>query len=141
VISLHSNATPKPINTARNGADSFYVSNDMEKNATYYANYSSVFYSAYFAEQIISNIEPLGINKGEASDYYFLMIRENNMPCVLVENGFHTNEQDRAKLLDDAFLDKLAVVYTDTIFDYFVNFSSLQKEYRPGLYDDVFGQL
>jgi len=46
-------------------------------------------------------------------------MREHNVPAVLVENGFHTNAQDRAKLSDDAFLGRLAKAYTDTIVDYF----------------------
>jgi len=140
VISLHSNATPRPINTARNGADSFFVSNNLSNNARYFANYANVQRNAYFADLIIRNIEPLGINRNKASAYYFFMIRENNLPCVLVENGFHTNPQDRAKLQDDDFLDSLAVVYADTILDYFTNLD-LIPEYSPGMFGDVFGQL
>jgi len=138
VVSLHSNATGKPINTAEQGAYAYYISNNLEKNMTYYSNYSAEKANAYFAEQILDNIDAIGINKREAKDYYFHILRENNVPCVLVENGFHTNDHDRALLSDDAFLDRLALVYADTIFDYFI-WLDTSPSYRGGWFDKIFG--
>jgi N-acetylmuramoyl-L-alanine amidase len=45
-----------------------------------------------------------GIKQGN-----FHVIRETDMPAVLVEGGFITNREERAKLRDRAYLDRLAV--------------------------------
>ena len=118
-ISLHSNATPNPINTSANGAIVFYISNDIKNNARYYSNYSYSGESLSFAEAILDGINALGIRNRGAAEYYFLMIREHNIPGVLVENGFHTNRNDRTKLLSNSFLNKLASAYCTAISGYF----------------------
>jgi len=120
VISLHSNATPLPIDTAEQGAEAYYIANDLERNMLYYSNYANEHLSAYFAELLLDRLDAAGLDKREAMSYYFHMLREHNLPCVLVENGFHTNDYDRAMLSDDAFLDELAMVYADAIWDYFI---------------------
>ena len=138
VISLHSNATGRPINTAQNGVESYYASNDVENNMYYYSNYSYEPYSAFFADLILDRIDEIGITKRKAAGYYFLMTREHNLPGALVENGFHTNAQDRAKLSDDAFLDRLASVYADAVLYYFVVLPDLVMSLRDP-FEDVFG--
>lgn len=45
-----------------------------------------------------------GIKQGN-----FHVIRETDMPAVLVEGGFITNRQERGKLHDRAYLDRLAI--------------------------------
>ncbi|MCL1810150.1 MAG: N-acetylmuramoyl-L-alanine amidase [Clostridiales bacterium] len=134
VVSLHSNATTKPIDTSKNGVEVFYVSNSTKNNKNYYSNYSHEDRSLYFGELILGSIGRLGIEKRAVKDYYYMMIREHNLPCVLVENGFHTNSGDREKLMDDSFLDRLALIYADTISFYFATFKAL-----PAPLDDVFG--
>ena len=129
MISLHSNAPPNPIDTSINGADAFFVSNNL-RIRSYFANYTSVNQSAYFAERIIENIDTIGIRRGRAFGTNFLILRETNVPAVLVENGYHTNPEDREKLLCDIFLADLAVVYRDTILAYFDNISEA-PEHRP----------
>ena len=118
-ISLHSNATGTPINHERNGADVFYSANYNLRNAYYFANYSHQDISRLFGDMLLDNIVPLGINRNNVTPNHFLVIRETNLPAVLVENGFHTNEIDRALLQNDAFMRRLAVVYADTIEAYF----------------------
>ena len=113
-ISLHSNATSWPINHAVNGADVFYM-----PNAFYFANYSHQDLERMFGEMLLDNIAPLGIRRNRVRDAHFLVIRETNIPAVLVENGYHTNERDRALLSCDDFMRRLAVVYADTIEAYF----------------------
>ena len=122
MISLHSNATPKPVNTSINGAIVFYISNNIKKNMTYFSNYSHVDRNLYFGNLLLNNIAPLGIRKVEAREYHYLITREHNVPGIIAENGFHTNSQDRAKLSDDAFLDKLAQAYDRAILDYFASY-------------------
>ena len=48
-----------------------------------------------------------------------MVLREVNVPAVLVENGFHTNPQDRALLSDPNFRQSLAVAYRNAIVEYF----------------------
>ena len=47
------------------------------------------------------------------------MIREQNIPAVLVENGHHTSPFDRAILMSDFFLERIAIAYLDAITAYF----------------------
>jgi len=129
MISLHSNAPPNPIDTSINGADAFFISNNL-RIRSYFANYTSVNQSAYFAERIIGNIDTIGIRRGNAFGTNFFLLRETNVPAVLVENGFHTNPSDREKLLCDFFLADLAVVYKETIIAYFDNVREA-PEHRP----------
>jgi len=137
MISLHSNATPRPIDTRINGADSFFISNNQWQTASYYTEYINVERSYFFANLIITNIEPLGIRRNRAQARNFFMIREHNVPGVLVENGFHTNPLDRARLQNDDFLDRLAVVYVETIVQYFASFDRVPDRPFDAL-DDVF---
>jgi len=138
IISLHSNATPKPIDTSRNGVDIYYMSNDLEKNMNYYANYSNVRKSFYFARLLMDDIGRLGLERQEIKDYYYFMLREHNLPAVLVENGFHTNDEDRAKLMDDVFLSRLATVYAEAVLYYFASMSAIPERTN---FDDIFGRL
>jgi len=138
MISLHSNATPKPINTTRNGVDIYHISNDLENNINYYDRYSNVWQNAYLANLLMGDICRLGFTRQEVQDYYYFMLREHNIPAVLVENGFHTNAADRARLMDDAFLDKLAAAYTGAILYYFASVDSLPEAFT---FDDLFGSL
>lgn len=124
-ISLHSDATGTPADKTINGSTVFHIANTHTYTVNYYNNYSNETRSRQFGEQLLDNMSKLGIVKRNIQFGAYSIIREHNVPAVLVENGFHTNDQDRAKLLDDAFLDKLAVVYTDTITDYFGKFEPL----------------
>jgi N-acetylmuramoyl-L-alanine amidase len=119
VISLHSNATGRPVNTSVNGADAFYISNSDPNNQNYFADYSNEHRSVEFGRRLLANIDRLGIRSRGTHYQRYHMIREHNLPAVLVENGFHTNQQDRSKLSSGAFLRRLALVYADTISDYF----------------------
>ena len=118
-ISLHSNATGTPINHARNGADVFYSANYNARNAFYFANYSHQDISRLFGDKLLDNIALMGINRNNVTPNHFLVIRETNLPAVLVENGFHTNANDRALLQNDSFMRGLATIYADTIEAYF----------------------
>ena len=56
--------------------------------------------------QVVDQTEAIsrGIKQGN-----FHVIRETEMPAVLVEGGFITNRDERAKLRDRAYLDSLAI--------------------------------
>jgi len=136
VISLHSNATPRPVNTSRNGVDIYYMSNNIRSNRSYYTEYSNVRQNYYFGNLLIDEISSLGFRKQRVQPFHFFMLREHNLPAVLVENGFHTNDADRARLQSDAFLSRLAAAYADTILLYFSTFDTIVD---PRIFDDVFG--
>ena len=119
VISLHSNATPRPINHSVNGADVYYMSNFHRPSNNYFANYANEGRSRYFGNLILDNIDNLGITRRHLRPGNWFVIREHNLTGVLVENGFHTNPYDREKLSDNDFLDELALAYVDAILKYF----------------------
>ncbi|MCL2663719.1 MAG: N-acetylmuramoyl-L-alanine amidase [Oscillospiraceae bacterium] len=118
-ISLHSNATAIPINTAVHGADVFHISNEHPRLSDYYSNYSHVERSIEFSEILLDYIHETGIQRQTVSPANFFVIREHNLPAVLVENGHHTNTADRTKLMDDEYLDRLAFAYLNAIIDFF----------------------
>lgn len=49
----------------------------------------------------------------------FCVIRETNMPAVLVEGGFITNEQEQRKINDDRYLEKIALAIANGLDLYF----------------------
>lgn len=51
----------------------------------------------------------------------FCVIRETNMPAVLVEGGFITNEQEQRKIRDDRYLEKIALAIANGLDTYFEN--------------------
>jgi len=118
-ISLHSNATAVPIDTGANGADIFISTNCNPLNINYFANYSHEDITYKFADMLLDGIHQLGIRRREITPYHWMIIRETNLPALLVENGFHTNPRDRTNLLNNMFLAQLATVYADTIEAYF----------------------
>ena len=119
VISLHSNATAPPINTAVNGANAFHICNTHRNTSNYYTGYSFSEQSRRFGDILLDYIAPVGLRRRSVDKGNYFMIREHNVPGVLVENGFHTNARDRANLSDDGFLERLAVAYRDAIVKYF----------------------
>ena len=120
VISLHSNATPRPIDTTIHGADAYVITLEMARSRNYFLYYSNERRSRYFSSILLNNIHRLGIRRRGISGGNWFMIREHNLPGALVENGFHTNDHDRALLLCNEFLQRLAVAYEDAIVGYFV---------------------
>jgi len=139
VISLHTNATGTPINPSVNGADVFYISNSNDRTSVYYDGYSYEEQSKYFGGILLDQIESIGIRKRRVSAANYFMIREHNLPGVLTENGFHTGDSDRAKLMNDDFLDDLAVAYLYAISDYFNGLLSMPvyPQTPTSLYYDV----
>ena len=118
VISLHSNAKGSG-NTASNGAVVFFSSNYDRRNPVYFNEYSHVEITRLFGGMLLDAIAEIGIRRYSLSPAAFMVIRENNLPSVLVENGFHTNPGDRALLQCDVFMWRLAMVYANTIEAYF----------------------
>ncbi len=114
-LSLHTNATPFPINNGAYGVEAYYI--DTQK--PYYQGYSYADASYYFADMILTDLQALGFAKLKVIEDDMHVNREMNLPSVLVENGFHTNANDRAKLQDDAILERMSVIYKDAVVKYF----------------------
>ena len=119
MISLHSNAARAPVNPEINGADVYRMTNDLVNSRNYFANYTSVEETYLFANILLDKIQELGINRREVKPGNWFVIREHNLPGILIENGFHTNPSDRALLSSDYFLQSLAAAYRDAIMRYF----------------------
>lgn len=100
-ISVHLNAYP---NTSIHGAHAFYKKGDVAAQAL---------------AEIIQN-QFNAITKDEKSsktgDYYIL--NNTDKPGVLIECGFLSNESDRAKLIDEAYQQKLADALTNSVLEY-----------------------
>ena len=136
-ISLHSNATPRPINTAMNGAMTFHISNEHKNTRNYFTGFSHEALSRSFGNFLLGHIEEVGFrNLGPRRDNFFV-IREHNLPAVLAENGFHTNARDRAMLMSESYMDRLAQAYFNAITDYFAALPLHGSHHDP--YDIPFG--
>lgn len=118
-ISLHSNATGTPINESRNGVSAYYVSQSTLAKSGYIGDFSSTTCSNLFSTLILDNLATLGFERGLVYENVFFVNRETNLPSVLVENGFHTNDDDREKLSYSVFLEMMGKVYVDTIITYY----------------------
>ena len=132
-ISLHSNGTSSPM---ASGADVFFSANNNPRNRRYFANYSHQDITELFGKMLLDAIAQLGIRANRARMHHFMVIRETNIPAVLTENGYHTNAQDRRLLMDDNFMQRLAISYAQTIEAYFaqINYDRHQNyEYAPNI--------
>ncbi|MCL2202149.1 MAG: polysaccharide deacetylase family protein [Oscillospiraceae bacterium] len=119
MISLHSNATPRPIDTSVNGAIVFFISNAHHNTRNYFTGFSHSAQSREFATILLRHIETVGFRNLGAQTANFFVIREHNVPAVLAENGFHTNDMDRARLQSPVYMQRLAYAYRDAIVEYF----------------------
>lgn len=118
-ISLHSNATGKPYDETINGIRIYRVENDLSYNSTYYNNYTYSENNIFLSQTLIDYVGDLGFEKTSPMTNNFFVNREMNIPSILAENGFHTNEHDRNLLLDDDFLNDMADEYCEAIIEYF----------------------
>ena len=129
-ISLHSNGTTSPF---ASGADVFFAGNNNPRNRRYFANYSHEDITELFGHMLLDGIAQLGIRPNRVRVHHFMVIRETNLPAVLAENGYHTNEQDRRLLQDDDFMRRLAIVYANTIEEYFAHINRYRQQYYENL--------
>lgn len=101
-LSIHLNAYP---NASAKGAQVFYEKNNPSQQA--------------FADMVQKHLQRLtGIKKtSKSGDYYIL----NNATTIgaLVECGFISNSEDRAKLLKDDYQEEIANTLYDSIVEYF----------------------
>ncbi|NLF35325.1 MAG: hypothetical protein GX585_05095, partial [Clostridiales bacterium] len=72
------------------------------------------------ANAIIARVSEAGIlTRGSVLNHsMFYVLRNTVAPAVLIEHGFHTNQEDTALLLTDAYRNKLAEAQCKGILDY-----------------------
>jgi len=112
VISLYPNApaaTAAAAGMRQNTADMFFMSNDIERNRKYYNYYSHLGRSYYFADLLAGDIGRLGFETRDIRDNHYFMLREHNIPGILVEKGFYIRDTS-----------KLADIYAETVSYYFL---------------------
>lgn len=97
-ISVHFNSAPS---RQAQGIEVYYYKSEVDKGRTSK--------SKKLAELVLGSIltqtngKSRGVKPGD-----FAVIRETNMPAILVEGGFLTNEEEMKKIKDPAYLKKLA---------------------------------
>jgi N-acetylmuramoyl-L-alanine amidase len=97
-VSIHFNSSPS---VEAHGIEIFYFdSKELWRTKASKRLANCILYRTVGQTDAISR----GIKQGN-----FHVIRETDMPAVLVEGGFITNREERTKLREKAYLDKLAV--------------------------------
>lgn len=95
-ISLHTNAS----NTTRRGLVTYCMNN--EYNAAYYNGYQ--YEKNHRLARLLNNSVSANTGLQKNSKIYvndFFMLREHNIPAVLLEIGYHDNPLDREMLTSD----------------------------------------
>lgn len=105
-ISIHANAAT---NKSAKGAETYYsvTANDNEKE--------DLSLATYINNQIVNNAD-MDNRKVKRADY--VVLRGLVVPAVLVELGFVTNSEDRAKLTDDKYIE----IYAQSIYNGIVQY-------------------
>ena len=109
-ISIHQNASTT---TSANGVEAYYssVKPDSLNDITYKLNTSKA-----VAASISSGIaSALSMTNRGAKDEEFMVVKYTNMPAVLVECGFISNENEAKKISDSSNQKKIASVIADSI--------------------------
>lgn len=114
-ISLHANFGASE---SWMGVCIFYSSNDVR--LPYFSDYTHSEYSRRFAQILLGPISRSGLGtRTGVNRSSFMVIRETNIPAVLVENGHYTNHANLALLRDNDFMRRLAAIYADAIVRHF----------------------
>lgn len=107
-VSIHFNSSRNP--TAK-GIEVFFCEGSSHvRNTSSRKLASSVLTHLIRRTQSVSR----GIKKGN-----FYVIRETNMPAILVEGGFISNPEERARLKDPEHVDKIARAVANGVDQYF----------------------
>ena len=108
-VSLHYNSSSNP---KAQGIEVYY--HDSKANAKRTASSKALATDVY--NQVISNTKAASRGVRSAG---FQVIAKTTMPPILVEGGFLTNHQERARLKDPQYLDNLALGIANGINRYF----------------------
>lgn len=90
--------------------------------------YVSMYFTPFsqpLSQKILSRIDDSGIYKKVTTHWNpFYMIRQTVCPVVCLENGFMSNLEDLAGMLDDATVDRKAEAIAQGVADYFLAINS-----------------
>ncbi len=97
-VSVHYNSAPSP---EAHGIEVFFYQSEEDKERTK----QSRELAAIVLDEVVqfTQAKSRGVKKGN-----FAVIRETDMPAILVEGGFLTNQQEMEKIKDPSYLKKLA---------------------------------
>jgi N-acetylmuramoyl-L-alanine amidase len=122
-VSVHYNSAPS--SEAQGVEVFFYQSDNKERTRS----------SKYLAQIILKSVlvetkaKSRGVKHGN-----FAVIRETNMPAVLIEGGFVTNEEELKKLKDPSYLKKIALGVTKGIDEYIEKKEKLESKKKTPVY-------
>ena len=102
------------VNSAKNA--------DAKGTETYYAKTSGDMFqedidlATFVNNQIVKNVNMKNRNVREAK---YIVVANTNIPAILVELGFLTNSEDRAKMTDDQYIELFAESIYKGILEYY----------------------
>lgn len=102
LVSIHANAFPSP---RWSGAQTFYQEGEAESQRLAEA----------IQAQLVRRLPP---NRRQARPADYRILRESEMPAVIVEVGFLSNPEEEAKLRDRAYQGRVAEAIFHGIMDY-----------------------
>jgi N-acetylmuramoyl-L-alanine amidase len=105
-VSIHVNSG----SPAASGTETYY---DTSKNPN---GYESYLLAKAIEQQIVNNVD---MNNRGVKDYDYYVIRNNNVPSVLIELGFITNSSDYKKLISDHYQNIFAQSIYNGIVQYY----------------------
>jgi len=106
-VSIHANSVLN--NTTANGTETFYAMTAGDKQ-------ESIDLATFVNNQIVNDLKMR--NRGVKNEQFYV-IRNTIIPAILVELGFLTNSEDRAKLTDDHYIELFAESIYKGIVEYY----------------------
>ncbi|CAF23039.1 MULTISPECIES: N-acetylmuramoyl-L-alanine amidase family protein [Candidatus Protochlamydia] len=106
-VSVHYNSAPS---SEAQGVEVFFYQSDDKERARKSKRLAQLILQTVLTE---TEAKSRGVKHGN-----FAVIRETNMPAVLIEGGFVTNEEELKKLKDPAYLKKIALGIAKGIDEY-----------------------
>ncbi|MHA6602699.1 N-acetylmuramoyl-L-alanine amidase [Aerococcus urinae] len=124
-VSMHHNAMGAANRGKAQGIETYYYqyfNNYPSKINPYHNNAQRITNSAYLAKQIQNQLigNTGAINRGVQTNT-FAVLRETDIPAVLIEYGFGDNPQELSRLRNSNYQDKLVQATANAIDAYFNN--------------------
>ncbi|KOP77775.1 N-acetylmuramoyl-L-alanine amidase, partial [Lysinibacillus sp. FJAT-14745] len=106
-VSIHVNSA---VNTDAKGTETYYAKTpgDMFQE--------DIDLATFVNNQIVNN---LNMNNRKVRKYNYIVVANTNIPAILVELGFLSNNEDRAKLTDDKYIELFAESIYKGILEYY----------------------
>ncbi len=132
VFSLSDKASDKEaqlLAQRENKVDKFLSNSEKIEDPLIYGNLIKMFQreamndSAFLAKNILSNLEKtkLAVNRGHRFAG-FTVLKSYDIPSILIEIGFLSNQQEEKKLLNKKYLEELSKGLAKSIEDYISNY-------------------